>query len=323
MNFIKIIKRLFDISLYKRYFNRPSKILIGNLHLKQELTLIAERYFNQMDRSSGIVATDIAKVGLDGAPEYVQEMMSRRIPHDDDYIIFRIFNDDNSLILDIGANWGYSVGSLHAVGAQSRVVSFEAIPLYRSCLQAVSDLRPDRHTFFMNALSDKPGSLRFVIPVVNGVALSALTSASENPCIVSLVSNIEIFILKYMTHAKLCTLQFCEFVVPVQTLDNIVSLHPEVFQGCGISAMKIDVEGLEFEVLKGAEKVLKMHKPLVMAEGGNRHDGLREFMSAINYLYAERRGERLELFEGVGSTSNGFFVHTSMLPRYRELGVLI
>ncbi len=48
----------------------------------------------------------------------------------------------------------------------------------------------------------------------------------------------------------------------LKALDKIISLNKK------IHFIKIDVEGGEFEVLKGAKKLLKLNKPLVLFEFG-------------------------------------------------------
>jgi len=89
-----------------------------------------------------------------------------------------------------------------------------------------------------------------------------------------------------------------------------------------VSAMKIDVEGLEFEVLRGGEGVLRRNCPLIMTEGGNRREGMRDFMSSLGYLYYERAGDKIYPVSGLGSASNGFFAHTSKLDFYERKGIL-
>jgi len=56
--------------------------------------------------------------------------------------------------------------------------------------------------------------------------------------------------------------------VPCDTLDNIIKeRHPTK----RISAIKMDVEGAEYFVLKGAVDILKKHKPLLMLECDLQH----------------------------------------------------
>lgn len=302
--------------------NPSRKIYKNDTRLGDYILKTTESFFSGGSSVGGTPRLDLSEVKLDGDPRYVSDMMSRANPHDEDYIIFRENKDPKSIILDIGANWGYSVGSLRSVGVKGKIVSFEAIPLYATCLQRIRDLEPRSYDFLTTALSSEKGSLTFVVPVVSHMALTALTSASERPHIESLAKNIHHHILNWMPDVEIIDLQFCKFEVPVDTLDNLFISSAEVFSGFPIDVIKIDVEGLEFEVLKGALNVLELYHPLVMAEGGNRRSGLQEFMSAIGYLFAERKGDRMVLIDGIGYASNGFFVHNSRVNEYRQQGIL-
>jgi FkbM family methyltransferase len=257
----------------------------------------------------------------DGDVAYVAEMMKRTQPHDDDYQIFRIFQDPDSLILDLGANWGYSVGSLGAVGARSHIVSVEAIPSHEPCLAEVKRLRQDGFNYFITGLSDHSGSLQFVTPVVNDVGLSALSSASEDVSFEYLAKNVVSYIKTWIDDDKLC-FRLCTSEVPVTTLDRMVQDHPDIFSHRSVVAIKVDVEGWETEVLRGGTQLLRSHRPLVMAEGGNRYHGVRELMASLDYCFAERQGEKLVFQEGIGVLSNGFFLHPSRLEEYRSAGIL-
>lgn len=257
----------------------------------------------------------------DGDVAYVAEMMQREQPHDDDYQIFRIFQDPDSLILDLGANWGYSVGALGAVGARSHIVSVEAIPSHEPCLAEVKRLRQDGFNYFITGLSDHFGSLQFVTPVVNDIGLSALSSASENVSFEGLAKNVVDHINSWINDDKLY-FRLCTSEAPVTTLDRMVQDHPDIFSHRSVVAIKVDVEGCETEVLRGGTKLLRSHRPLVMAEGGNRNHGVRELMASLDYCFAERQGKKLAIQDGIGALSNGFFLHPSRLQEYRSAGIL-
>jgi FkbM family methyltransferase len=290
--------------------------------LADYLLRLTEAYFSDVGSNNRTLGFDLSHVKLDGDPRFISDMMARTDPHDEDYIIFRENKDPKSIVLDIGANWGYSVGSLRSVGVKGKIVSFEAIPPYSACLRRIKELESDNYDYLMTALSSEKGSLTFVIPVVSQMALTALASASENPNIESLVKNIHHFILNWMPGIENVDLRFCRFEVQVDTLNNIILSRSDVFSGFAIDAIKVDVEGLEFEVLKGASNVLLQHHPLIMAEGGNRQDRLQEFMSSLGYLFAERRGNQMILIDGRGSAASGFFIHKSRVERYRVQGIL-
>jgi len=78
------------------------------------------------------------------------------------------------------------------------------------------------------------------------------------------------------------------FNVPVKKLDDV-----DILKNISrISAIKIDVENYEYEVLKGGENLLKKHKPIIYCElwpGEQR-------MRTINYLTG--LGFKTEVFDG-------------------------
>jgi FkbM family methyltransferase len=290
--------------------------------LYDEISHTLHRFYVQGDRGNDLVIADLNNVRLDGHPDYVEEMLSRKEPHDEDYIIFRSFQDGNAAILDVGANWGYSAGSIWAAGASCKVVSFEAIPLYRDCLERIARLKPHLYNYVMMALSSSTDILRFNVPVVNGTALTALTSASANPHLDSLAQNIHHSIIRWMPNVDDVTLKICEFEVPVQTLDDVISNSPGLIPNHGIHAIKLDVEGLEYQILKGAMTTLSSHTPLIMTEGGNRQAGLQELMVSLGYLYAERKDDKLIPVSGTGTKINGFFYHRDRIGEYRSRQIL-
>lgn len=78
--------------------------------------------------------------------------------------------------------------------------------------------------------------------------------------------------------------------VPISTLDKIVT-EQRICKEKQISFIKIDVEGGDFDVLLGAENILKEYKPVVIFESG------RQF-SADLYNYTKE--EFFQYFEKIG-----------------------
>src|SRR6202163_1785872 len=71
---------------------------------------------------------------------------------------------------------------------------------------------------------------------------------------------------------------FTTLSVPVVALDDYFNESDKV------TLLKIDVEGAEFEVLKGAERILRQHAPLLVFECENRHLGPRNVQDIFSYL---------------------------------------
>jgi FkbM family methyltransferase len=291
-----------------------------NVHAS--LLAAARALFLDGSRFTAAGTGDFATIAFDGDPSFVPDMLERDVPHEDDYLVFGKFRDPNTLVLDIGANWGYSVASIWASGADCGIVSFEAIPMYRPCLQAVAELRPNRYAYFLTALSDETSELTFTVPVVNDTALSALTTAAAEPYLEGIVANVVSYVRRWMEGVQTFRFRFVQFTVPVRRIDDLISSHPDVFGGREIVALKIDVEGMEYPVLRGACEMLRRHRPLLMVETNMSNPEFCQFLEEIGYLRAEREGAQLRLSEHDGPSVNSFFVHKERIDSSRALGLI-
>jgi FkbM family methyltransferase len=75
-------------------------------------------------------------------------------------------------------------------------------------------------------------------------------------------------------------------LIEIRPLDSIVD------EGDKVSLIKIDVEGYELEVLKGAVRTLKAHRPVVTVESHSAEHfaGLAAFLSPLGYLAVDIAG---------------------------------
>lgn len=141
----------------------------------------------------------------------------------------------DSNCIDIGANLGHILMEIVAAAPKGQHFAFEPIPDLYTLLQK----RFSKNTTVYNyALSDKKGSTTFNYypgrPAVSGFR-ERNNQIGQEPTLLS---------------------------VQVEKLDDLI---PENLK---IDLIKIDVEGAEFEVLKGAMKVLQKNQPLVLFECG-------------------------------------------------------
>lgn len=64
--------------------------------------------------------------------------------------------------------------------------------------------------------------------------------------------------------------------VPIYTIDHFDLAH--------VSFIKLDIEGMELEALKGAEKTIQKHKPVLFVEAMKVEEGeLRDFLTTYGY----------------------------------------
>lgn len=86
--------------------------------------------------------------------------------------------------------------------------------------------------------------------------------------------------------------------------------------------IKVDVEGLELEVLQGAVRVLRDHVPALMVEVSRHHGEIAELMTSLGYgMFAENL---VDLGQQISSGPNVFFLHRanhrSLIERYSRPG---
>jgi FkbM family methyltransferase len=167
------------------------------------------------------------------------------------------------VFVDAGANFGvYSLLSARLVGVGGRVFAFEPIPQICELLRT-------------NALRNNLAALKVMdlaLAEHMGTASLALHAdsgrSSLRPMKDDVVSSIE---------------------VRTSTLDQ--EIDPSVV----VSVIKLDVEGFELSVLRGASRILRESRPLILFE--NNPDALSEASASTEMLVQELRGFGYEIYE--------------------------
>ena len=158
-------------------------------------------------------------------------------------------NKDKKHAVDIGANIGFMTAYFGANWSQ--VTAFEPTPDIFKCLQ--KNCNKSNITLINKALSDTEKNVLF-----------ATSGKSE---INQIVSDTQ-FLKRYWNH----------ITVPAVTLDSLNLLD--------IDIIKIDVEGHELAVVKGAEQTIKKNKPLIVIEISFENKILDREISSLNHGYA-------------------------------------
>lgn len=263
---------------------------------------------------------------VDGDPSWVPGMIAGRSLHEPDFAVFGRFRREMGTVLDIGANWGYSVGSMRASGCDCPILSFEVLISFEKCLKAVRDYLASDYDYVMAGLGDKPDQVEFLIPTIGKHCLTALTTAQwrgmSGSNIDGIVSNMVNYAATYMKDAKDLTPHVVSVVAKIDTLDNALANYRGDVPLAKIAAIKIDVEGFEAEVLSGGKQTISAHLPMLMLEGGNRLPSVAKMLDGWDYKVAEFADGQLELSQGLSQQTNGFFIHASKIGEYRGLGLL-
>jgi len=159
---------------------------------------------------------------------------------------FRYFNamiKDGGAILDIGANIGITTVSLANMHPRSIIYAFEPMPgNYQTLEKVLKFYKHSNVQIYKTALGNRDGEANMIMPVINGSKMQGLSHVIDP----SIKNDIE---------GDMHT-------VPLQQLDKIPGLQ----QLEKISAIKMDVENFEYEVLKGGETLLRKHRPIIFCE---------------------------------------------------------
>lgn len=202
-----------------------------------------------------------------------------------DFIHFVNMLPKDASVLDIGANIGIMTAWLAKSCPQGVIHAFEPIPENFEALKRIVD-----HFGFTNvelhgyALGEELGELQMVMPEVQNVKMQGLS---------------------HVVHESIQEFNEGQFYkVPVKVLDQIPDLGE-------VKGIKIDVENFEYFVLKGAENLLRTHKPVVYAElwANENRDRCFDLMRGLGYkVQVLHNGKLIDFDATIHSKQNFFFV---------------
>jgi FkbM family methyltransferase len=186
--------------------------------------------------------------------------------HEDD-IIERFLPKQGDIVVDIGAHMGrYTIISSKRVGANGKVVAIEAHPGNFEMLKSNIKLNQLTNVIPLNyAAYSKETKIKLYLP----------DEESGYTMHHSIMSNYVFTKYKDKTEDK-----FVE--VSANTLDYLLQLN----EITDVNWVKIDVEGAEFEVLKGASNVLSKSKDialLIEVHGKDTYEPIIESLRSYNF----------------------------------------
>lgn len=169
----------------------------------------------------------------------------QRMKHEEEFLLFNEMIEDGGIVLDIGANIGIMTTLIARKLRNSKVYAFEPIPEnIKTIRKVIEHYKLDNVVIYEAALGEESGELRMVMPVINNVKMQGLSHVLDESALPGDNDSGTIY------------------SVPVHRLDDIMALR----SGTRITAIKIDVENFEYQVLKGGEEVLKKHRPIIYCE---------------------------------------------------------
>jgi len=200
-----------------------------------------------------------------------------------DFLRFIDLIDDGDHVLDIGANIGVMSYYLSKKLPNSAIHAFEPVPENMKVL-----LRIKRRFKLLNvksypiAVGNESGTVDMIMPQENEVYFHGLSHVNKDSKAQGKINEVEI-----------------------KRLDDFVE-----FKKVKITAIKIDVEEYEFNVLKGAEKLILKNRPVIYCElwnSENRKNSM-EFIGDLDYkIYVNERNTLTEYKKQEG-IQNFFFI---------------
>jgi FkbM family methyltransferase len=167
------------------------------------------------------------------------------------------------IVWDVGANVGlFAFAAASLAGTQGKIFAFEPDTWLVELLRKSASLQPNasaKVSVIPVAIAEATALRRFCI---------AKRSRSSN------------YLSGYGQTMAGGSLE--EHIVPTYSLDSLISFLPRP------NVIKIDVEGAELEVLRGATSILQQVRPIVLCEvgDGNGRD-VADFLKSQNYTVSD------------------------------------
>jgi len=170
---------------------------------------------------------------------------------------------NNFVILDIGSNDGTSIQMLRRYFPKTRIIAVDPIEKPRFKLSNV--------TLIKTALGETTGTRNLVTPVVNGKHLTQYSSFYKEKMIRQICTDMDL--VEESVSTVITEVNF-------NTIDNL-DVNPFF--------IKVDVEGAELGVLKGAIGVINEFSPVVLIEIQNKeiYKEVKLLLSALGYKNIE------------------------------------
>lgn len=225
----------------------------------------------------------------------------------EDFDFLRRFLPENAVVLDVGGNVGIFSLSLAQEKKNLQIFAFEPLPSTYAKMQANFRLNPrlaEKVKSYNKGLSKEVGEAVFYLP-------GASEAASLRPNEDAYYSIESTATGEYTGQQKMQEVR-CE----LDTVDHFCETNAIV----SVHVLKCDVEGAEYDVLRGARKTLIESRPIVYSEMLRKHakrfgyhpNEIISYMKELDYCCTTFRGQKLiEIIQMTDATEerNFFFLH--------------
>ena len=182
----------------------------------------------------------------------------RKERYEKEFLHFLNLIPNKGIVLDIGANIGITMVPLAKKLTNAEIHAYEPIKEnYETLERLVKWFKLPNTRLHNTALGNSSGFLKMIMPINGNAKMQGLSKAyqpgSDEKGVI--------------------------YDVPVDVLDRIYTDEKR------ITAIKIDVENFEFEVLSGAKKLLAENMPIIYCELWNNEKRLQvfELLMSLNY----------------------------------------
>jgi FkbM family methyltransferase len=229
-----------------------------------------------------------------------------RVPHDPDFAFFRNFRGREGLLVDVGANTGQSARSVRIFNRSLEVLSFEPNRLLEPELQATRRLLGPGFDYRMVGLGRREQTITLYCPMAGDTPLTPWATADR----AALERN-----RVHIEREVGTTINVSSVPIEIRRFDDL-GLHP--------LAVKIDVEGLELEVLQGMRETLQHDEPILMIECSANTPEVAALLSTFGYHTYEYnpRANTIQETSDPAATTNYFACTPGALERLVDSSTL-
>jgi FkbM family methyltransferase len=222
-----------------------------------------------------------------------------RIPHDPDFAFFRNFAGRTGLLVDVGANTGQSARSVRIFNRSLDVLSFEPNRLLATELQATRRLLGPGFDYRMVGLGRREQTITLYCPMAGDTPLTPWATADRT----ALERN-----RAHIEREVGTSIHVTSVPIEIRRFDDL-GLHPV--------AVKIDVEGLELNVLQGMRETLERDEPILMIECSASTPEVAALLATFGYHTYEYnpRANTIRETSDPAATTNYFACTAAALER--------
>lgn len=190
-----------------------------------------------------------------------------RRPHEADFACFAHYVDRKGLFLDIGANSGVSALSFRLFHRDSPILSIEPNRFHEPDLKLLKTILR-RFDYMICAAGDENATGMLRVPSYRGIPLTGEATLVDG----DLTDNWSLAQIDATPAPG--EFEIAEIAVEIRCLDEL-RLAPDF--------VKIDVEGFEFNVLRGLRQTLCDHEPILLIEAPENLADIKDYLRDLGY----------------------------------------